>query len=129
MPELLNALAQPWVPVVTFLLGLLLGNWLALGRDRRKEFNDAADPVRSYLLLQRAGPSAYGKVPGVLELANVGDRLPRWRRLGWASAWERYQATCQQGLVHEPTYGGAFYPDDSAIVAAIDACLPYVRLR
>ena len=33
-------------PAVTFLLGYLLGHWLALGRDKRKEWNDSLPNAR-----------------------------------------------------------------------------------
>jgi hypothetical protein len=31
--------------ILTFLLGLILGHWLALGRDKRKEFNEASSRI------------------------------------------------------------------------------------
>src|SRR5690606_31163438 len=40
----LNSMATGLVSFLTFLLGLLLGNWLAIGRDKRKEFNEAGSP-------------------------------------------------------------------------------------
>lgn len=40
---------------VSFLTGLLIGNRLAIGRDKRKEFNEAACPIREVLLQQLHG--------------------------------------------------------------------------
>lgn len=41
--------------IINFLLGLLVGHWLAIGRDKRKEFNQAAMPIRTALLQQLHG--------------------------------------------------------------------------
>jgi hypothetical protein len=35
--------------LLTFFLGLILGHWLAIGRDKRKEFNDNAVVLNSKL--------------------------------------------------------------------------------
>ena len=32
-----------WLSLFTFFLGLLVGNWQAIGRDKRKEFNELTD--------------------------------------------------------------------------------------
>lgn len=39
------------VNIILFLAGLAIGNWLAVGRDKRKEFNQIADKV--YLKLKK----------------------------------------------------------------------------
>jgi hypothetical protein len=39
-------ITNPLFPVVTLLLGFLIGHRLAIGRDRRKEFNAASDEFR-----------------------------------------------------------------------------------
>lgn len=43
---LINILTHPAFGVITFLVGIWFGNHFALGRDRRKEFNDAATKLR-----------------------------------------------------------------------------------
>jgi hypothetical protein len=40
------------IPFLTLLLGGLIGNRLALGRDKRKEYNDAVYPLREKLIHQ-----------------------------------------------------------------------------
>ena len=44
--------------LLTFLLGLFLGHRLTLWRDRRKEFNDIAQPIRDVLLKERENPTS-----------------------------------------------------------------------
>lgn len=37
---------------ISFLTGTLFGHWLAIGRDKRKEFNEISRPIRLGLLKQ-----------------------------------------------------------------------------
>ena len=48
-------LTHPAFGVVTFLIGMLAGNYLAIGRDRRKEFNQAAATFKSKVLSELEG--------------------------------------------------------------------------
>ncbi|WP_025155344.1 hypothetical protein [Morganella morganii] len=47
-----SPLITPAISIVTFIAGMFIGHWLSLGRDKRKEFNAVADPVRFALLEQ-----------------------------------------------------------------------------
>lgn len=40
------------ISLATFLIGLFFGNWQAIGRDKRKEFNEAVLPIRINLFKQ-----------------------------------------------------------------------------
>lgn len=60
-------LKHPGVPVLTFLLGLIVGHWLALGRDRRKERNEASAPVREWFLREVEEPDPYSKRPSLAQ--------------------------------------------------------------
>ena len=44
--------------LVCALIGYLLGNWLTIGRDRRKEFNTLIKPIRYDLLVIKNHPQS-----------------------------------------------------------------------
>lgn len=46
IPSAIEILSSPFFSLVTLLLGFLIGHRLAIGRDRRKEFNAARDEFR-----------------------------------------------------------------------------------
>ena len=79
-------LRHPVVPVLTFLLGLVAGHRLTLGRDRRKERNEAAMPIREWLLRQVERPSPYGKQPGLADQDAFVQCLPSRERKGFSEA-------------------------------------------
>ncbi|MCK8077580.1 hypothetical protein MSG34_15540 [Vibrio sp. 1CM2L] len=51
-------------PIATGLLGVLvgaiIGHWLALGRDKRKEYNDRAEKIRRSLMIEKSALEGEG---------------------------------------------------------------------
>lgn len=123
MTELLQ---HPFLSLLTFLLGLLVGHRTALWRDMRKEFNDAAEPVRAWLLQEHASPSWRSKAPDVAAIDLLVQRMHFWRRKGFLAAWQRQQQARAQALQRGHA-GGAFYADTAAIKAALGECLGYTK--
>ncbi len=99
------------ISFLTFLLGLLLGNWLAIGRDKRKEFNDAVAPIRSWLLMQRDELSPYNKSPSRNEIDLFVHCLKPWQRASFRRHLENYRAACQNAM-YQDAAGQAFYRND-----------------
>lgn len=124
----MELLQHPAVPVVTFLLGLWLGHTLALWRDRRKEFNDAADPIRAWLLAQIDRPTTARTRPGLQELDRFRQHLHWWRRKGWDRAWAGQLAERDKQRRYD-ALGQGQYEDPDAVRQALRACLPFTAVR
>ncbi|HGJ5860305.1 MAG TPA: hypothetical protein ACHBX6_11555 [Arsenophonus nasoniae] len=56
MNELIEILKHysPLISIFTFFLGLYIGNKQAIGRDKRKEFNNYAEPIIKYFDYMRS---------------------------------------------------------------------------
>ena len=74
--------------LVTFFAGLILGNWLAIGRDKRKEFNEAALPIREWLLAEIARPHPPRKQPTMAHLDQFIQRLSIFSRKRFIKAYD-----------------------------------------
>ena len=125
---MLELLQNPLLSLLTFFVGLLVGHRTALWRDMRKEFNDAADPVRAWLLREVNEPSAYTRTPDVVQLDMLVQCMHWWRRKGFLAAWERQQQAREQA-VRPDALGQVLYADSGAIKAALLDCLSYTRRR
>jgi hypothetical protein len=129
LPLILQVLDHPAIPVVTFLLGVLLGHHTALWRDRRKERNEAIEPVRAFLLAERHKPSRVLTRPTLQQFDLVYDRIGRRAAGRLRGAWEQYEATCKGQLMEPDAAGQRHYRDLDAIRKAADACLSHLRRR
>ncbi len=119
-------LQNPLLSLLTFFVGLLVGHRMALWRDMRKEFNDAADPVRAWLLLEVSGPSAYRKPPTGLEVDRFVQCLSRWNRKSFLAAWERQKAERDKEWEMGPL-GHCTYKNKGPILDGLRECIQYTR--
>lgn len=77
-------------------LGLWIGHHLSLNRDRRKEFNDLADPTRNQLR-RELHDTRYGAIwTNQGALSTLGDMLSRGERGGFNTAVTAYREAREQ---------------------------------
>ena len=115
------------LPIVTFLLGGLVGHRLALGRDKRKEFNEYSDPIRDALWKQKEtlDPMDSEKVDDK-STEGLTERAPIHRRAAIKRAINDYRATFDSGVhrMKRDGYFARFQPEDrEALEASIDRLL------
>lgn len=116
------------ISLLTFLIGLLVGNRLAIDRDKRKEFNEAVQPIRAWLLNEVAQPSPYRQRPNAVQIDVFVSYLPFWKRRGFRKAYKR-QDCARQNAMEKDSMGSVFYKDDSYIKECLNALLPYTEKR
>ena len=110
----------------TFLLGLFLGHRLTLGRDKRKEFNDIAQPIREILLKERKALSPHFAGLGEIDADRLESVLYCWQRRGFRRTLNDYRQEKEQSIANDPTYGSVSYSTTGAIVERIERLLRYV---
>lgn len=81
------------IAIVSALLGGIVGHWLAIGRDRRKEFNEHASALYKDLETQRITllDGHYPKVLATLDFCHVRRMLSRQKRAQLDSTLRDYE--------------------------------------
>jgi hypothetical protein len=105
-------IGNPLFPGLAFFVGLGLGHWLALGRDKRSERNDAAQTLRESLIEQLHGLNPHSKIPNPVEIDALDQRLPWFKRKGFRFAFCRYIESrgkwMQDNKLGVPFYDGRY---------------------
>ena len=114
--------------LVTFLVGLLVGNRMAIGRDKRKEFNEAAQPIRAWVLTEMEGPTPYSRRPNTIEIDAFVSYLPFWKRSGFREAYKR-EDCARQDAMEQDSCGGVSYKEDNHIKESLNILLRYTERR
>ena len=114
--------------IITFLLGLLLGNWLAIGRDKRKEFNEAAAPIRDWLIKEKEAPNPYSACPSAQEFDRFAQCLRLWEKAGFIQRLSRYRSLHTSAQTQDAT-GQVFYSNDSEIRSELNKLFKYTAAR
>jgi hypothetical protein len=131
IPSAINILTSPLFSIVTLLLGFLIGNHLAIGRDRRKEFNAAADVMDGILTKERdiLNPSstidfyAFRRVLNKSELSSFDKCLEKYEE---AKKDAVINYSKPDGII---TGGSAYYQDPTPIMAEINKLLKFTKRK
>jgi hypothetical protein len=86
-----------------FLLGALVGHYLSIGRDKRREFNAIADPVR--IELRRQSRAVHPMNSSSLDFDSIEDQLRWCKRAGFRRAVKKYKAARQQHYLVDSQLG------------------------
>ena len=115
------------VSLLTFCLGALFGNRLAIARDRRKEFNAAAGPIRKYLLAEINGGALGGRPPSNMEMDDFIYRLSWIKRRRFLKAYKEQQEEREKSFRQNPNTGEVYYESTEGIIESLKKCLPYTN--
>ena len=127
MNELLKEYAAV-VSLFTFLFGLIIGNHLALSRDRRIEFNNFVQPIRLWLLSELEEPSPNRIIPSKIEMDNFIHCLPiRKRKKFKVHLIELEKIREQNSYVDD--VGQVFYRNEEDIKTIVEKCLSYTEKK
>jgi len=114
--------------LLTFFLGLAIGNRLAIGRDRRKELNEAAKPIRSWLLAEAKSPNPYTKRPSTVEIDLFANCLPFWKRKAFWASFARHDEVRNCARTQDG-YGSVSYGNEEEIREVAKKCLTYTKRK
>lgn len=87
----------------TFLLGAAVGNYLAINRDKRKEWNEIARQIREPLDVELITPFPDSDRPKIADLNRFEHMLTARKRLSYRQAVKRYQDAHEEHT-HLPKY-------------------------
>ena len=129
----IGILTSPAFPIVTLLIGFLLGHYLTIGRDRRKEFNELIKSVRLMLWFIRDYPCSNAMQPSNIDYRLIREKLPFWKRKGFDRAVKSYEQS--KGAYHDKRkpdgmggfIDGASMEDGKAISHAAIGLLKYLK--
>ncbi|MFA5323435.1 MAG: hypothetical protein WC373_12250 [Smithella sp.] len=113
--------------LIGILIGYIIGNRLAIGRDRRKEFNDLINPIRADLMSIKIRPENNLRGTWIITLALIREKLPFWKRRGFDIAIETYEKSKGDENKNSDPAGGFNYKDTSLISHAADNLLKYLK--
>jgi len=122
----------PIISLITFALGLLLGNWMAIGRDKRKEFNEVAEPMAEALMQVRGFPC----IDNTLDFFKFRRVLNRWELFWFDKYLEGYEEAKKNAKIYPPenneffaVIGSGRYHDPAQIIKSIDKLLKFTTRK
>lgn len=120
-------LRSPATPVLTFLIGLAVGHWLAIHRDKRKEYNELVTPLRKEILAETERPSPARVAISRHDADAIAARMNRFRHFQFMKACERYwEAKKDQ---YQDDLGQPLHPNEQAIRQAAKKLIEQIPIR
>lgn len=120
-------LDSPVTPVLTFLIGMIVGHWLTIIRDKRKEYNELVAPLRKEISAEASRPSIHRMAIGRDDMDALCARINCFMKLKLIEACERYWNSKERQDYDE--IGQPFHPDEEAIRQAANKLLDTIPYR
>lgn len=120
------------VNIILFLAGLIIGNWLAIGRDKRKEFNQIADKVCLALKKQKQRVEENSAVvtrPEENDLEKLKRRISIFKKKSFEESLNRYIDATSSKNWKQDEYGQPFYKDSQKVIQSIEDLLSYTKRK
>ena len=118
--------------IASLILGIILGNWLAIGRDKRKEFNEVADVVHLKLKKELKNVGETGALvsgPTAKDFENFKRRLPFFKKKNFTKALEKYRVNKTMDNWAHDEYNQPFYKDSKMVSESIEGLLKFTDRR
>ena len=115
---------------ITLILGIILGNWQAIGRDKRKEFNDLSKNLFIALSNQiKYGAGAASADTKVCLL--IEQYIPVYKRARFRKHVHRYENAQQNISTYDPTTGIAKINEENFkhLMSCAKKLFSYVKRR
>jgi len=117
------------VGFVTLLLGLLIGYWLRIEGDKRKEFNEVALKIRvalkSHLFVNGHCPAGVDRK----DMELFFHLLRWWQKSRFTKAWSSYEAECKNCESQEEVYGTIVYQETERVKKLHQHVISFTSLR
>jgi len=117
------------VSLVTFLLGLLLGHWLRIEGDKRKEFNEVALRIRVALKSSLSGEGHCHAGVKREDMELFSHLLRWWQRGGFTEVWALYEAECKNCQTQDAVYGTVVYRKSERLEQLLEQVILFTALR
>ena len=114
------------IGTIGVLVGVLIGNHLAIGRDKRREFKTLVDPVRMLLLLERGKPTPYHKTPSHWDFILISEKMPCWKRGRFDRAVRDYFKG-KNADNRDNQNGKFFYRNQEIVARAVENLLKFLK--
>jgi hypothetical protein len=115
------------VAIVVGIVGLFVAHRLALGRDRRKEFKEAARPILTWLLAEESSPSLDNRRPSQLEIDTFTSCLSSRKQSEFKASLAEYKSACNEQ--DQDSIGEMSYRDPKRVRAQARKLLPFIVRR
>lgn len=118
-------------PIFGFICGLIgffIGNRLALGRDKRKEFNKIIEPIRTILLTEKIN---LGYAPGIkdIDILKLREELAFWKRSRFDIAVKEYKRSKSNENMEKDDMGGFSFKNTEMLIHTINNLLTFTKRK
>ena len=123
-----QTLLNPALGLIWGLIGFLIGNKLALGRDKRREFNKIIEPIRTNLLEEKiSGGHLMVFVFTNIDILKIREKLPFWKRRRFDIAIKKYKESKNNENIESNSMGGASFKNTEIVIHAINKLLKFIK--